>query len=266
MGPLTLRQGAASNSADARGKIVAIGIGPGTRAGMTHEAEDAIRYADCVVGYSSYCRQVEWLTGKENVFSTGMRSEIERCDEAVRRAADGKTVALICSGDAGVYGMAGLALERVEVLGELQRVDVEVIAGVTSSCSAAAAVGAPLMNDFATVSLSDLLTPREIIEKRIDAVVTSGMACALYNPRSRKRQALLDEVLAKFSAARGEQTPTAIVRDAGRPKEWSWVGPLCDMPIEEINMTTMVLIGNEQSLISNGRFYTRRGYEKKESY
>ncbi|MGE9291627.1 MAG: precorrin-4 C(11)-methyltransferase [Puniceicoccales bacterium] len=266
MGPLTLRQGLHPADEQTRGKIIAIGIGPGTRAGMTHEAEAAIRNADCVVGYRSYCRQIEWLTGGENVFATGMRSEIERCDEAVRRAAEGKVVALICSGDAGVYGMAGLALERVEVLDQIDSVAVEVIPGVTSSCSAAAVVGAPLINDFATVSLSDLLTPREVIQKRIDAVVASGMVCALYNPRSRKRQALLDEVLAKFSEARGPETPAALVRDAGRPQQWSWVGQLQDIPVAEINMTTMVLIGNEQSRIVNGRFYTRRGYEKKGTY
>lgn len=261
MGSLT----AAADTGPKRGIIYAIGLGPGTRAGMTEEARQAIRGADKVVGYTTYCRQVRWLTQGRQVYSTGMRSEIERCDEAVRMAASGQSVALICSGDSGIYGMAGLILERVEAMGE-DSVDVEVIAGVTSSSSAAAAVGAPLMNDFATISLSDLLTPREWIKKRVNAVAEAGLVCTLYNPRSRKRRELLDEVLATFAAHRGDQVPVALVRDAGRPKQWKWVGPLKDLPIDEIGMTTMLIIGNEQTRMIHGQMVTQRGYQKKEAF
>ncbi|CAA6691584.1 MULTISPECIES: precorrin-4 C(11)-methyltransferase [unclassified Lentimonas] len=245
--------------------IYAIGIGPGTQASLTNEAETAIRQADWVVGYTSYCKQLEWLTHGNRVYSTGMRSEIERCDEAVRLAAEGNKVALVCSGDAGIYGMSGLIFERVAALGQ-KNVTVKVIAGVTSSSSAAAAIGAPLMNDFATISLSDLLTPREWIKKRIQAVAEAGLVCCLYNPRSRKRKALLDWVLETFVEHRGDTVPVALVRDAGRPKEWKWVGALKDIPIEEIGMTTMLIIGNESTITLDGYMVTKRGYEKKPSY
>jgi cobalt-precorrin 5A hydrolase/precorrin-3B C17-methyltransferase len=241
-----------------RGRIFAIGIGAGTPAGLTSRARTAVLAADVIAGYRPYCEQIAWLTGGKRVLATGMGDEVRRCQEAIAEAQRGHTVAVISSGDAGVYGMAGLLLELVA---ECQAdCEVEVVPGVTSALEAAAALGAPLANDYAAISLSDLLTPRATILARLRAVAACGLTCALYNPRSGQRQELFSETLRIFSAARGDDAPAGFVKDAGRPSQTIWIGPLRDLPVERVDMSTLVIIGGAETRLLNGRLVTLRGY------
>lgn len=241
------------------GRVLAVGIGSGTPEGITGRARTAILSADVVVGYKPYCDQILWLTGRKRVMATGMRDEVRRCREALDEAARGQTVAVVCSGDAGVYGMAGLLMELLHERGQ-DDVQVEVVPGVTSALDAAAALGAPLMNDYATISLSDLLTPRATIVERLRAVAACGMACVLYNPRSRQRHSLFEEAIRMFADARGDGLACGFVRDAGRQGQETWVGPLRDLPVERVDMSTLVVFGSQDTVLLNGRLITRRGY------
>ena len=165
-----------------------VGFGPGDRRHMTIEAQEAIESADVIVGYSGYNALMKPLFPDKEYVETGMRGEVKRCEEAVSLAESGKNVALICSGDAGVYGMAGLLLEILERRGKIDEINVEVVAGVTAALAGAALLGAPLGHDLAFISLSDLLTPWELIEKRLLAAGEADFCIALYNPSSRGRK------------------------------------------------------------------------------
>lgn len=241
------------------GRLVAVGIGPGTPEGLTLKARSALLAADVVVGYKPYCEQVRWLIGDKPTRATGMRSEVARCEEAIREARSGRTVAVVCSGDAGVYGMAGLLLELLADSGGAA-VEVDVVPGITAATEAAALLGAPLMNDFAVISLSDLLTPRETILRRLEAVAACGMPCALYNPRSHTRTDLFERALAIFAAAGGPTLACGTVRHAGRAGQQTWVGLLNALPVEAVDMSTIVIIGGADTAVLNGRLVTRRGY------
>jgi cobalt-precorrin 5A hydrolase/precorrin-3B C17-methyltransferase len=240
------------------GKVVAVGIGPGTPAGITGGAREAIRSADLIVGYKPYCEQVAWLTAGKRVQDSGMRDEVARCTAALEAAEAGQAVAVLSSGDAGVYGMAGLLLELRA--GRRSRVEVEVVPGVTAASQAAAALGAPLMNDFVVISLSDLMTPRETIVARLRAVAATGLTCVLYNPRSMRRRELFEQALGIFADVRGGDVPAALVRHAGRTGESRWVGSLKALPVARVDMFTVVFIGGEGAEIQDGRLLTRRGY------
>jgi cobalt-precorrin 5A hydrolase/precorrin-3B C17-methyltransferase len=245
------------------GRIVSVGIGPGNPEGMTLKAKNAILSADVVVGYKPYCAQIEWLIGNKRVVATGMRDEVARCNAAIAEAREGRTVAVVCSGDSGIYGMAGLILELLDANPE-PHVDTEVIPGVTSALEAAAVLGAPLSNDYATISLSDLLTPRETVVARLRAVANCGMTCVLYNPRSRGRQDLFDEAVRMFTEARGSAVPAGFVRHAGRSGQEAWVGTIGELPVDRVDMSTMVIVGGPDTVILGGRMVTRRGYHTKE--
>jgi cobalt-precorrin 5A hydrolase/precorrin-3B C17-methyltransferase len=247
------------------GRILAVGIGPGTPEGLTLKARNALLSADVVVGYKPYCEQIAWLTGSKRVLATGMRDEVPRCLAAIQEAREGRTTAVVCSGDAGVYGMAGLLLELLARPGETP-VDVEVVPGVTSALEAAAALGAPLMNDYATLSLSDLLTPRETVLTRLRAVAACGMTCVLYNPRSRGRQELFGDAVRIFSEARGSGVPAGFVKHAGRRGQETWIGALGDLPAERVDMATVVVIGGQDTAILGGRLVTRRGYSTRDGH
>ena len=243
------------------GRIFAVGIGSGAVDTMTPQARRALRDSDVIVGYKAYIEQVSPITVGKKILSSGMRQEVDRCKAAIAEAEAGSTVAVICSGDAGVYGMAGLLLE---LLGDdNDSVELVVIPGVTAALSSAAVLGAPLMNDFAVISLSDLLTERPLIIKRLKAVAESGMPCALYNPRSRKRIELLDEALRIFAEAGGENLACGYVRNAGRSGEIVWAGRISDFKPEDVDMFTTVIIGGPGTDIINGRLVTRRGYKKR---
>ncbi len=241
------------------GKIFAVGIGPGGAEFLTPKAHKVLISADVVVGYRPYLDLLGNLIDGKEVVSTGMRGEVARCQSAIAKARLGKVVAVVSSGDAGIYGMAGLLLELEEK--ENEPLNIEVVPGVTAANAAAAALGAPLMNDFAVLSLSDWLTPLEEIKSRVKAVAAADLVCVLYNPQSRSRRDLLPEVINEFILARGDSTIVGTVRNAGREGEKCWLGTLAEVPVDEVDMVTVVLIGNSRSAIINNRMVTRRGYK-----
>jgi precorrin-3B C17-methyltransferase len=215
-----------------------------------------------VVGYKRYLDNVSDLTSGKELIASGMTKETERCRQALGRAAEGETVSLISSGDAGVYGMAGLAFELAQEDG--MRVPIEVIPGVTAASAAASRLGAPLMLDFASISLSDLLVPWETIKKRVEAAAAADLTCVLYNPRSKKRVEQLDEAADIFRAHRPPDTPVGVCTSVGYDGEEKIIlTDLANFLKEDINMMTVVIIGNSSSMKIDGRFITPRGYRGK---
>ncbi|HDT3949822.1 TPA: precorrin-3B C(17)-methyltransferase [Klebsiella pneumoniae subsp. pneumoniae] len=235
-----------------------IGIGPGSQAMMTMEAVEALQAAEIVVGYKTYTHLVKAFTGDKQVIKTGMCKEIERCQAAIELAQAGHNVALISSGDAGIYGMAGLVLELVNK----QQLDIEVrlILGMTASIAAASLLGAPLMHDFCHISLSDLLTPWPVIEKRIVAAGEADFVICFYNPRSRGREGHLARAFALLAASKSADTPVGVVKSAGRKKQEKWLTTLGEMDFAPVDMTSLVIVGNKATYIDNGLMITPRGY------
>lgn len=238
-----------------------VGIGPGSHSDMTGRARQAIEAADLIVGYDTYLALVEDLLPGKEIFGSGMMQEIERCQAAVDAASAGKEVAVISSGDPGVYGMAGLVLELANKLPEDQRPAVEVIPGISAVGAAAAILGAPLMHDFAVISLSDLLTPWEVIKKRAEMAAQGDFVIALYNPKSTKRVSQIEEVRAIALKHRSPSTPVGIVHHATRKEESMVLSNLENFTKEYIDMFSLVIIGNSQTRIENGRMVTPRGYQ-----
>ncbi|MCR5830890.1 MAG: precorrin-3B C(17)-methyltransferase [Lachnospiraceae bacterium] len=237
--------------------IYVVGIGPGGIPGMTEEARQAIENSDVIVGYKVYTDLVrEFCTGKE-VVESGMRQEIDRCRLCLEYAKNGKVVALICSGDAGVYGMASPMLE---VAAKEGYEDVKTVSGVTAALSGAAVLGAPIGHDFCVISLSDLLTPWDLIEKRLKLAAQADLCIVLYNPSSRKRSDYLkracDIMLTILPAGR----PCGYVRNIGRNETGSKVCTLEELASEQVGMFTTVFIGNSKTRIDGGWLITPRGY------
>ena len=193
--------------------LYVVGIGPGSEGGMTLEARAALERAEILCGYGVYLDLVAPLFPEKERFSTPMRGELERCRRALALAQEGRCVALVCSGDAGVYGMASLILE---LLPAYPGAEVEIVPGVTAALSGAALLGAPLGHDFCVISLSDLLTPWELIEKRLRAAGGGDFALALYNPASRRRRDYLRRASEILLSYRGDDTPCGIVQNIGR--------------------------------------------------
>ena len=247
------------------GKITVIGIGPGSLLDMTPRAREAISQAQVVAGYNTYIRLVEPLLADKKVIGTAMMQEIDRCRMAVEEAAQGQDTVVVSSGDSGVYGMAGLVLELV-----LQRPAAErpefggIIAGVSAVNAAASVLGAPLMHDFAVISLSNLLTPWELILKRVRMAAEGDFVTALYNPKSKKRVQNIEEVREIMLKYRDPATPVGIVTAASREGEQKVISTLQDFTKQEINMFSMVIIGNSQTYVKEGWMITPRGYENKE--
>ena len=238
-------------------KVYVVGIGPGNWKKMTIEAAEALQESDVIVGYTVYIDLVrEHLSGKE-FLSTPMRREIERCRMAFDEAAKGKTVSMICSGDAGVYGMSGPMLE---VGADYPGVEVQVIPGVTAALSGGAVLGAPLIHDFCLISLSDLLTPWEKIERRLVAAASSDLAIVLYNPSSMRRKDYLQKACDLILAHRSADTVCGIVRNIGREEEEHRILPLSELRDTEVDMFTTVFIGNSDTREIGGRMVTPRGY------
>lgn len=238
--------------------IYVIGIGPGSKEMMTLEAIKAMEDAEVIVGYKTYINLItEFIDGKE-VVQNGMRQEIDRCKQAVEIAKTGKKVAVISSGDAGIYGMAGLILELTSK--EETKVEVKVVPGVTASIGAAAILGAPIMHDFCHISLSDLLTPWEIIEKRLRLAAEADFVVCLYNPRSKGRSEHLSKAFEIMGEFKDGKTPVGIVKDVGREKEEKFVCTFDTMDFERVDMTTMVIIGNKSTFIHEDLMITPRGY------
>ena len=240
-----------------------VGFGPGDRKHMTIEAQEAIGSADVVVGYSAYNALMKPLFPDKEYVETGMRGEVKRCEEAVSLAQSGKNVALICSGDAGVYGMAGLLLEILDRRGKADEIDVEVVAGVTAALAGAALLGAPLGHDLAFISLSDLLTPWDVIEKRLLAAGEADFCIALYNPSSRGRKEHLRWAAEILLQVRSGDTPCGIADRIGREGESTRILTLRELADAETDMQSVVLIGNSGTRLIGRYLVTERGYLKK---
>ncbi|MGL4847757.1 MAG: precorrin-3B C(17)-methyltransferase [Clostridium sp.] len=236
------------------GKLFVVGIGPGGLEHMTLKALEAIKECDVIVGYTKYIDMIKPIIEDKEIFMTGMRGEEARCIEALKLAKD-KKVALVSTGDAGIYGMAGLILELKE------DEDVEIIPGLTASSAAGSVVGAPLMHDNCNISLSDLMTPYETIKKRVRNAVDADFIISLYNPRSKGRPHYLRECIEIIREYRNDETPVAVVRHALRDgQEWT-IFNLGNFNEEIVDMFSIVIVGNSQSYVKDGKFITPRGYK-----
>lgn len=238
-----------------------VGTGPGSIEHITPRAVRAIADADIVVGYKTYLELIPELLKDKEVLSSQMMQEVERCRRAVTLAADGKQVALICGGDPGIYAMAGLTYEVVMEIAPT--VQVEIIPGLAALNSCAARLGAPLMHDFAAISLSDLLTPMELIEKRLEAAAMADFVMVIYNPKSKKRTSQLlkaQEIALKY---RKPETPVGIVTAATRANETIALTTLAQLHQAEVGMQSTVIIGNSTTYTWQGVMITPRGYHTK---
>lgn len=238
--------------------IYIVGFGPGERAYMTQQAISVIEQADLVVGYTTYVKLLKEQFPEKEFYATPMRKEVDRCRAAVEEALQGKTVAMVSSGDSGIYGMAGVMLEVIEEM----HADLEVVAvpGVTAASAAAAVLGAPLMHDFAVISLSDCMTSLELIYRRVSCAAEADFVICLYNPKSRSRTEYLEQAAQLILKHRAEETPVGIVRNAGRSDQKAWITTLGQLKDEPVDMFCVVLIGNSQTCVKNGKIITPRGY------
>ncbi|AIS59588.1 cobalt-precorrin-3B C(17)-methyltransferase [Listeria ivanovii subsp. londoniensis] len=238
--------------------IYVIGIGPGDKSLMTGEALQAIEEAEVIVGYVTYIKLIKELIKDKEIVKTGMRREIDRCQEAVDIALTGKNVAVVSSGDAGIYGMAGLVLELAEKSNP--ELEVKVVPGITASIGAAAVLGAPIMHDFCHISLSDLMTPWEVIEKRLLHAAMADFVVCFYNPRSKGRANHLANAFQKMMEVKSADTVVGIVKDVGRKEEQKIITTMREIDYELVDMTTMVIVGNKETYVKNGKMVTPRGY------
>ena len=243
------------------GKIKIVGIGPGNISEMTPKARLAIETAEIIAGYNTYIKLIPELVSGKKIIGTAMMQEVERCQMAIEEARAGTNVAIISSGDAGIYGMAGLIIDMILKLPESEQPQFEVIAGVSAVNAAAAILGAPLMHDFAVISLSDLMTDWELIKKRVECAAMGDFVIALYNPKSKKRVKNILEVQEILLQYKNKNTPVGIVTNAGRLDECKIISTLENFTNEEINMFSLVLIGNSKTYVKAGFMITPRGYE-----
>jgi len=249
------------------GKIFLVGLGPGSEAHMSGRAREAIAQADVVIGYSTYIKLVADMLDGKQVVRKGMTEELDRCYEALAAAREGKTVALVSSGDSGVYGMAGPTYEVLLQSGWQpgDGVEVEVVPGSSAINSCAALVGAPLTHDFCSISLSDLLTPWPVIAGRLEAAAKADFVVALYNPKSGRRTGQILEAQRILLQYRKPTTPVALVKSAYRRRQAIHITQLDQMAECEIGMLTTVLIGNSHTFVKQGLMVTPRGYANKYS-
>lgn len=239
-------------------KIYVVGIGPGEYEKMTIQAAQVLKSCDVIVGYTVYVDLVREHFGDKEFLTTPMRQEVKRCQMAFEEAKKGRTVAMICSGDAGVYGMAGLMLE---IGADYPDCEVEVVAGVTAALGGAAVLGAPLIHDFALISLSDLLTPWEKIETRLKCAAEGDFVVCLYNPSSMKRRDYLRRACELMLEYKGADTVCGIVANIGREGENMELTTLGELKDKQVDMFTTVFVGNSQTMVLGGRMVTPRGYK-----
>ncbi|ELZ39778.1 precorrin-3B C(17)-methyltransferase [Halorubrum tebenquichense] len=255
------------------GRLVAVGLGPGQPEGMTARARATLLEADHIVGYTTYIDLIpdEVTEAADELYDTPMCGEVSRTEEAVDRALAGNDVAIVGSGDPNVYALGGLALEIVESKGATaSALDFEVVPGVPAAQSCAARVGAPLVNDSVSISLSDHLTPMAEIESRLRAVAAEGFTVAIYNPWSRKRRENFETACEILLEHRPADTPVGVVHGAGRDDETVEIVELGELKslgeTDLVDMTTTLLVGNEETYVWDGRMITPRGYESKYDY
>lgn len=239
-------------------KIYIVGMGPGNEDMMTGQAIAALERADVIIGYTVYIKLLGEKFQEKELLTTPMRQEKERCHMCFEKALEGKTVALVCSGDAGIYGLASLMYEIGQ---EYEGVELEVIPGITAANSGAAVLGAPLNHDFCTISLSDLLTPWDKIEKRLIAAAEGDFVIALYNPSSHKRKDYLMRACDILLRVLEPERPCGYVENIGREGTDYTVCTLGELKNAQVNMFTTVFIGNEGTKIIDGKLVTKRGYQ-----
>ena len=259
-GQVTVAVAAIPNPA-AKGRLSVVGIGPGDFADMSFRARQAIDESEVVVGYKMYLDLIRPLLAGKTLMSSGMTKEVDRTREAVKLACAGKKVSLVSSGDSGIYGMAGLAFE---VAAEMEVTpEIIVVPGISAVSAAASLLGAPLMTDFCTISLSDYLTDWPKIEKRLEYAARADFVIALYNPKSRKRPHQLQKAVNILLTQREGDTPVGIVGDAYRPEQTIVVTDLKSLTGQDVGMTSIVIVGDSQTKVIGGRMVTSRGYQQK---
>ena len=237
--------------------LYVVGLGPGKQEGMTLAADRALRESEIIIGYSKYVALVRPYFPEKTYMDTGMTKETERCRKALETANEGRTTALVCSGDSSVYGMAGLIYELSV---DFPDVSIRVIPGVTAALSGGAILGAPLGHDFAVISLSDLLTPWETVEKRLHCAGQGDFCISLYNPGSHKRTDYLQRACDILLQYRSGDTVCGLAHDIGRDGEWCELTTLAKLRDTAVDMFTTVFIGNGQTRVIAGKMVTPRGY------
>ncbi len=248
------------------GKIHLVGLGPGDAQYLTPAASQALAESDVIVGFRAYIQQIEGLIAGKEVVSMELGQELERAEAAVDSAYAGNTVAVVSSGDAGIYGMSGPVFQVLTDRDwDGQDPVLETVPGVSAMQAAAAVLGSPLMQDFCAISLSDLMTPWEKIRGRLEAAGQGDFVVALYNPRSQRRQSQLLEAREILLKHRPGNTPVGIVGDAFRPGQRVKISSLQDLEkdAESVDMVTIVVIGNSTTYLHSGKVITPRGYEEK---
>ncbi|MBA4603697.1 precorrin-3B C(17)-methyltransferase [Thermoactinomyces mirandus] len=260
-----MEQGEVTRGVSKKGKLLLVGFGPGHFRHITERAREAIRESEVIVGYNAYVDIIRDLLTDQEIVRTGMTGEVKRVQEAVRLAELGKVVAVISSGDAGVYGIAGLVFEVLIEKGwhPDTGVEVEVIPGISAINSCASLLGSPVMHDACMISLSDHLTPWETIAKRIEAAASADFVIALYNPKSRRRTRQIEEAQRILLQYRSPGTPVGLVKSAYRQQQHTVLTTLGNMLNHEIGMLTTVLIGNSTTFVYEGFMITPRGYQRK---
>ena len=239
------------------GKLTVVGIGPGNYENMTVRADEALRACQVIVGYSVYVDLVRERYPDKEFFTTPMTKETDRCRMALERAQEGASVAMVCSGDSGIYGMAGLLYQ---LRGEAEEPEIEVVPGLTAACSGAALLGAPLTHDFAVVSLSDRLTDWETIERRLTAAAEADLSLVLYNPASRARPDYLKRACGILLRVLPKDRPCGVARNIGRTGEGYELMDLSALENFDADMFCTVFVGNSQTRVIGGRLVTPRGY------
>lgn len=241
------------------GKIYVIGIGPGDKEHISDKGKKALALSDVVIGYNTYIELIKDLINNKKIISSQMKKEIERCEIVFKEAEKGKIVALISSGDPGIYGMAGLMLEIMK--NKNINIDIEIIPGISSINASASLLGAPIMHDFACISLSDLLTDWKLIKKRLISVSKTDFVICLLNPKSKLRTNQIKEAQKIFIKYKAPSTPVGIVKNAMRKDQKVIVTTLDKMLEHDIDMFTTIIIGNKSTFIFNNKIITPRGYK-----
>jgi precorrin-3B C17-methyltransferase len=244
-----------------KGILSVVGTGPGSLDYLIPAARKTIERADIIIGYKTYLGLIEEITGGKEIVSSAMMQEVDRVKQGLRLAEEGNNVVLVSGGDPGIYAMAGLVFEVAKELDSA--VEIKVVAGIAALNSCAERLGAPLMHDFATISLSDLLTPWELIERRIKAAAEADFVLVVYNPKSRKRDWQLQKLLEIVNLYRHKSTPVGMVKGATRENEEVLVSTLEFFNADLVDMQTTVIVGNSNSFLWNSKMITPRGYHNK---
>ena len=243
-------------------RVTVVGLGPGAGRDLTGRAREALERADLIVGYTAYIALIREEFPEKDLMSTGMRREVDRCRAAVEAAASGRDVAMVCSGDSGIYGMAGLIYEVAQ---EYPPIEIEVVPGITAACGGAAVLGAPLTHDFAVVSLSDLLTPWDKIALRLECAAKGDFVLCLYNPASHSRPDHLKRACDILMAAgKSPDTICGYVQNIGREGERGTITTLGALRDTQVDMFTTVFVGSSQTKLLGGKMVTPRGYLQRE--